>query len=188
MLPSTITASLLLAAIGGVAGSPFDLWERTTENGQCTGANNALGVCVSTSSCTEAGGSYISNACPDQPDNIKCCTKSSCGSGGSCKWTSKCASGNTVGGLCPGPSDFKCCLPASSSSGDGGSSSSSNLGEKILAKAKTAKGDPCMKCSTATIYSTYADDLQTFGVAEAAPDLPAAASTARGLYLGPSAP
>ncbi|KAL9053167.1 MAG: hypothetical protein Q9206_004038 [Seirophora lacunosa] len=51
------------------------------------------------------------------PDNIRCCTKASCGSGGNCRFTSTCASGRTLTGLCPGPTDFKCCLPGTSPSG-----------------------------------------------------------------------
>ncbi|KAH8898739.1 hypothetical protein GQ53DRAFT_802273 [Thozetella sp. PMI_491] len=106
---------------------------RSTENGPCTGAGGAPGVCVATSKCSSAGGTYISNACPGTPEDIKCCTKTSCGSsGGNCRWTSQCASGLTESNLCPGPTDFKCCLP-------GGST---NLGQQILAKAKTAAGTP----------------------------------------------
>ncbi|KAH8647864.1 hypothetical protein BX600DRAFT_530854 [Xylariales sp. PMI_506] len=127
MLRSTITAYFVLSLLGAAVASPFELWERSVENGQCTGAGGA-----------PAGGSYISNACPGTPNDVKCCTKPTCGSGGNCRWTSQCASGNTISNQCPGPSNFKCCLPASS----GGSSSSSNVGAKVLAKAETAEGTP----------------------------------------------
>lgn len=40
-------------------------------------------------------------------------TKTSCGSGGNCRWTDQC-SGTTKSGLCPGPDGFKCCLPTTS--------------------------------------------------------------------------
>jgi hypothetical protein len=125
------------------------------ENGQCNGANNTPGVCVSTSSCTSAGGSYISNACPDQPEDIKCCVKPTCGSGGSCKWTSQCASGKTVSDLCPGPAEYKCCLPKAADSGNDKKTDpkdtsdddpkDDNFGERILAKAKAAEGLPFMQ-------------------------------------------
>lgn len=96
---------------------PVDaLAERSVVNGACTGSGGALGVCISTSSCTSGGGKYISNACPGTPDNIKCCTKTSCGSGGNCRFTSSC-SGHTLTGLCPGPDNFKCCVPGSGTGG-----------------------------------------------------------------------
>ncbi len=45
--------------------------------------------------------SYARHFCPR--------TKTSCGSGGNCRWTDQC-SGTTKSGLCPGPDGFKCCL------------------------------------------------------------------------------
>jgi len=111
-----------------------NIHERSTINGECTGKGGAPGVCIHTAACSDAGGSYISDACPDTPDDVKCCTKTSCGSGGNCRWTSQC-SGSTVSNLCPGPTDFKCCLSGGSSGG--------NIGEQILAKAKEAEGTPC---------------------------------------------
>ena len=89
------------------------LVERAVENGPCTGSGGAPGVCIATAKCTSGGGTHISNACPGTPTDIKCCTKTSCGSGGNCRWTSQC-SGNTLTGLCPGPVDFKCCVPGGS--------------------------------------------------------------------------
>ncbi|EFE33521.1 uncharacterized protein ARB_07466 [Trichophyton benhamiae CBS 112371] len=91
--------------------------QAATLNGPCTGARGAPGICISTSSCTKAGGSYISNACPGLPIGIKCCSKTSCGDGGNCRFTSACSSGNTQAGLCPGPSSFQCCLPKASGGG-----------------------------------------------------------------------
>lgn len=95
-----------------------DLVERATLNGPCTGSGGAPGVCISTGDCTSGGGNYITNACPGTPDNIRCCTKTSCGNGGNCRFTSSCST-STLTGLCPGPADFKCCVPAG---GGGGSS------------------------------------------------------------------
>ncbi|KAF7335233.1 hypothetical protein MSAN_02333700 [Mycena sanguinolenta] len=83
------------------------------ENGPCS---SGPGVCISTSSCTAGGGSYTSGLCPNDPDDIKCCTKAPCASaslgGGQCLFTSNCTGGNhyVLTGLCPGPSNFKCCL------------------------------------------------------------------------------
>ncbi|KAF2440150.1 hypothetical protein P171DRAFT_476477 [Karstenula rhodostoma CBS 690.94] len=85
---------------------------RSSVNGPCTGAGGAPGVCISTSSCSNGGGSFISNACPGTAADVKCCVKTKCASGGSCKWTSQCG-GTTQSGLCPGPSNFKCCTPTS---------------------------------------------------------------------------
>ncbi|KAL1641280.1 hypothetical protein SLS58_006182 [Diplodia intermedia] len=106
----TIVSSLLFLLLL----SPTALAE---VNGPCTGAAHKPGVCIETSSCTKAGGTHIDGACPHDANDIKCCTKPSCGSGGTCKFVRDCETGSTKAGLCPGPSDFKCCLPTSSSSG-----------------------------------------------------------------------
>ncbi|PFH49316.1 glycoside hydrolase family 24 protein [Amanita thiersii Skay4041] len=94
---------IALSALAGIV--------RATLNGQCT-ANGIPGVCLSTTTCSSGGGTSIAGFCPNDPTDVRCCVKTSCGSGGNCRWTSQCASGNTVSGLCPGPSDFKCCLPS----------------------------------------------------------------------------
>jgi len=80
-------------------------------NGACT-ANSAPGVCISTGDCSSGGGTSHAGFCPNDPNGVQCCTKT-CGSGGTCRFTSSCASGNTASGLCPGPADFECCLSAS---------------------------------------------------------------------------
>ncbi|KAI4089317.1 MAG: hypothetical protein LQ344_005449 [Seirophora lacunosa] len=107
----------LVTAHGAHDAHPHQLYQRATTNGPCTGAGGRPGVCISTADCTADGGTHILNACPGLPDNIRCCTKASCGSGGNCRFTSTCASGRTLTGLCPGPTDFKCCLPGTSPSG-----------------------------------------------------------------------
>lgn len=118
-----LTRTFLLFAIS----SPFTtassvLASRAEENGPCTGASNAPGVCVATGKCTDAGGTYISNACPGTGDDIKCCTKPSCGTGGTgnCRFTSSCSTGVTESNQCPGPATFMCCMPEGSSGGGGG--------------------------------------------------------------------
>ncbi|KAF2679828.1 hypothetical protein K458DRAFT_313317 [Lentithecium fluviatile CBS 122367] len=83
-------------------------------NGRCIGSGNLDGVCISTSSCTAGGGRYVSGKCPNDPANIKCCTKTPCdGFGeGACTWTDICrASGaSPIPGKCPGPTNFQCCV------------------------------------------------------------------------------
>ncbi|KAJ3413933.1 hypothetical protein HDV05_007301 [Chytridiales sp. JEL 0842] len=121
-------------------------------NGPCTNSN---GVCVSTGACKAAGGSFKSNFCPNDPEDIKCCEKS-CSSGGKsgvCKFVSQCG-GTTVTGLCPGGNDFKCCLTG----GDGGAGKKPDtlgtgcLKEYAQRHATTIKMNTCL-----THWSTYAN-------------------------------
>ncbi|ORX86583.1 hypothetical protein BCR32DRAFT_216096, partial [Anaeromyces robustus] len=83
-------------------------------NGRCTGKT---GICISTGTCGDYNGSYVSGKCPNDPSDIKCCDdipcKSDDGRTGSCEClpVGNCSSGNTVSGKCPGGSDIKCCLP-----------------------------------------------------------------------------
>ncbi|CAA7265669.1 unnamed protein product [Cyclocybe aegerita] len=50
------------------------------------------GICITTSSCTNAGGTYASGYCPNDPSNVRCCHKT-CGGGGRCRFTSTCPTG-----------------------------------------------------------------------------------------------
>lgn len=96
-------------------------------NGPCS-ADGTPGVCISSATCSDSAGTSHSGFCPDDPADIKCCTKPDCGSGGNCRWTSQC-SGSSQAGLCPGPADFKCCLDGSdggSPGGDGEATSTSH--------------------------------------------------------------
>ncbi|MCJ1428268.1 hypothetical protein MMC29_006177 [Sticta canariensis] len=95
-------------------------------NGPCS-ADGTPGVCVSTATCSDSAGSSHSGFCPDDPADIKCCTKTDCGSGGNCRWISQC-SGSSQAGLCPGPADFKCCLDGGSPSDGGGGATSTSHG------------------------------------------------------------
>jgi len=105
-------------------------------NGRCSSGN---GVCVSTQSCSKAGGSYVSGLCPNDPNNIKCCNKTRCvtseGKVGSCKFTSNC-SGTSYSGLCPGGTNFKCCVEENPSTGG------STTGSKIVSYARQFIGNP----------------------------------------------
>ncbi|KAJ9661291.1 hypothetical protein H2198_002034 [Neophaeococcomyces mojaviensis] len=110
--------TLLIAASTSVDASLSERVEEyvlatLAENGPCVGRGGAPGVCISTQSCSNGGGTYISNKCPGTPENIKCCVKTACGTGnkGNCRFTSNCDSGKTETGKCPGPTDFKCCMP-----------------------------------------------------------------------------
>lgn len=97
-------------------------------NGPCS-ADGTSGVCISSATCSDSAGSSHSGFCPDDPTDIQCCTKTDCGSGGNCRWTSQC-SGSSQAGLCPGPADFKCCLIGSDggSPSDGGGATSTSHG------------------------------------------------------------
>lgn len=90
-------------------------------NGPCS-VNGVSGVCLKTADCSGGGGTSTAGFCPNDPADVKCCTKSSCGSSGDCRWTSSC-SGSTLSGQCPGPANFKCCVPASGGGGGGSSTS-----------------------------------------------------------------
>jgi len=106
-------------------------------NGKCSSGN---GVCVSTASCTKAGGTYKNGLCPNDPADIKCCNKSKCvapnGKVGSCMFTSACK-GTTYSNLCPGGSDFKCCVTSTSTK-----PTTSVNGNKIVSYAKQFIGNP----------------------------------------------
>ena len=104
------------AVIGVNSVCASALAERSVLNGACTGKGKAPGVCIATAKCSSGGGTYITGACPNLPNDIKCCTKTACGSGGNCRWTSQC-SHSSVSGLCPGPANFKCCVPSTSPGG-----------------------------------------------------------------------
>ena len=99
----------LLATIGPALGAV---------NGHCS-VNGTPGVCLHTDDCSSGSGTSTAGFCPDDPADVKCCTKPSCGSSGNCRWTSSC-SGTTLSGQCPGPSDFKCCIAKSGGGGGGG--------------------------------------------------------------------
>ncbi|KAJ9641367.1 hypothetical protein H2199_005337 [Coniosporium tulheliwenetii] len=105
------------ALLGAPIVQASALAERAVVDGPCTGAGGAPGSCISTAKCSAGGGTSITGACPGTPADIRCCTKTSCGSGGNCRWTSQCTTGNTLSGLCPGPADFKCCVPKSGGGG-----------------------------------------------------------------------
>jgi len=80
-------------------------------NGKCSNGKN--GICIATGTCSNYGGTYSSGYCPNDPSNIKCCENIKCkynGTTGSCKFTDQC-NGTPISGLCPGGTNFKCCIP-----------------------------------------------------------------------------
>ncbi|KAL8704489.1 MAG: hypothetical protein Q9201_002364 [Fulgogasparrea decipioides] len=109
-----------LALLALTAGTAF-----AAINGKCS-VNGVAGVCLHTADCKAGSGTSTAGFCPDDPDDVRCCTKSSCGSGGNCRWTSSC-SGTTLAGQCPGPTDFKCCVPSGGGGSGGGSSTNHQL-------------------------------------------------------------
>jgi len=87
-------------------------------NGKCTGRN---GICISTGTCQNYGGTSISGKCPNDPNDVKCCDSITCehnGSYGTCMFTDQC-DGEKISGLCPGGSDFKCCIKSTKVEGVG---------------------------------------------------------------------
>ncbi|KAG4085838.1 hypothetical protein H8356DRAFT_1298189 [Neocallimastix lanati (nom. inval.)] len=81
-------------------------------NGKCSSGN---GVCISTTSCISSGGSYVRGLCPNDASNVECCNKkcSYNGKSGQCKFINQC-NGSSYTDLCPGGSDFACCIDSSS--------------------------------------------------------------------------
>ncbi|KAG0002412.1 hypothetical protein BGZ80_008866 [Entomortierella chlamydospora] len=75
------------------------------------------GSCVSTTSCASSGGTSTKGYCPNDPNDVRCCTYGTCKSNGvpgKCVSTSSC-SGKSIAGLCPGPTNIQCCIPTSTS-------------------------------------------------------------------------
>lgn len=75
-------------------------------NGHCTGsaatgAWKDYGICVKTSTCNSFKGAYKSGACPNDPDDVKCCVvgigdnsgENPCGGVSYCEWTSDTCNG-----------------------------------------------------------------------------------------------
>ncbi|KAL8846553.1 MAG: hypothetical protein Q9221_008360 [Calogaya cf. arnoldii] len=109
--PAILSVAILIIPNLANAHGAHHLVERSLLNGPCTGAGGAPGVCIPRAQCTSGGGQHIQYACQGLPDDVRCCTKTSCGTGGNCRFANTCASGNTITNQCPGPADFKCCLP-----------------------------------------------------------------------------
>ena len=123
------TSKYLAFALLTLSAAPTTL---AALNGRCNLADGTAGVCIHTADCSGGGGTSTSGFCPNDPADVKCCTKNCSGGGGSgsCKWASTCT-GTTLSGLCPGPTDFKCCI--TSSSGGGGNHQLSENGARFIA-------------------------------------------------------
>jgi len=79
-------------------------------NGACSYGKK--GICVKTSTCKNYGGTISNGNCPNDPNDVKCCSDIPCQTNnltGSCKFINEC-DGTTYSGLCPGGNDFKCCV------------------------------------------------------------------------------
>lgn len=160
-----------------------NLYPRSTLNGPCTQGNGQDGVCIAKSSCNDDGGNWVDNACPGLPENIKCCTKATCqkaSRSGDCRWSKNCGAGHdTLPGLCPGPSTFKCCVPKEDQAKSKPEpKQNSNLGEQILQKAMEAKGVDCKRPLIASSIF-YVNTYKTSGVGATAKGLPTVDTTAR---------
>ncbi|KAK4183643.1 hypothetical protein QBC35DRAFT_92459 [Podospora australis] len=91
-------------------------------NGRCTGSAatgnwGTHGICVTTGTCNSFAGAYKTGACPNDPDNVKCCVigvtpaaaTNPCGGASWCTWTGNSCGGSWVSNYCPGGSNYKCC-------------------------------------------------------------------------------
>lgn len=108
-----LSASIIMHSFYLLALFPFSAM--ATLNGHCTGADatgdwGEYGICIYTSTCADYNGATTNGACPDDPDDIKCCligvgpsvSDNPCGGSSYCDWTSNgCEFGNWVAGeLC----------------------------------------------------------------------------------------
>jgi hypothetical protein len=84
----------------------FPLAAMAALNGRCTGSKATgewaeHGICIRTSTCSDYNGVYKTGACPNDPDNVKCCiigvdgsaSTNPCGQYSYCDWTSHSCSG-----------------------------------------------------------------------------------------------
>ncbi|CAF1334025.1 unnamed protein product [Rotaria sordida] len=117
----------------------------------CT-AQNAIGTCISTASCS---GKSVSGYCPGAAD-IQCCIPqgSTCtanGKSGICISTNYCA-GTSVPGYCSGAADIQCCVAS-----DGGSSGSAAelCGSYVDATVMSITGNKNVAYSVVKIRSEH---------------------------------
>ncbi|EAU80873.1 lysozyme [Coprinopsis cinerea okayama7 len=103
MKPIALLSTIVFALTVSVQGAIND---------PCS-VNGTPGICITTTACANAGGTNAVGFCPNDPANVRCCTKK-CSTNGTCRFTNTCSSGNVLVGLCPGPSNFRCCIPSSS--------------------------------------------------------------------------
>ena len=79
-------------------------------NGRCGGS----GICIEESTCYAYKGRTVSGLCPNDPNSIKCCFNMKCDTStminGICKFVSDCTTHNIFSNLCPGGTNFKCCV------------------------------------------------------------------------------
>jgi len=86
-----------------------------------TCANGIKGICIDSDICGSYGGTTSTGNCPNDPNNIKCCSNIPCkadGMTGSCMFENEC-DGIVYSGLCPGGSNFKCCIKKTQTTGVG---------------------------------------------------------------------
>lgn len=94
----------------------FPLATVATLNGHCTGSAatgdwKEYGICIKTSTCNSYNGAYKSGACPNDPDDVKCCvigmgdsvSVDPCGGTSYCEWTSDTCNGVFKSSKCTPP-------------------------------------------------------------------------------------
>ncbi|KAG4106923.1 hypothetical protein H8356DRAFT_1624882 [Neocallimastix lanati (nom. inval.)] len=125
-------------------------------NGPCKNSN---GICISTQSCTIAGGTFQNGLCPNDPDNIRCCNKSCTykGYSGLCSFKSECA-GTYYTGLCPGNANFVCCINnpyTSNEKTSAGNDSNDSSSDKIKEEGYDGSTDGSINSSVDKIEEGY---------------------------------
>ncbi|KAF2224048.1 hypothetical protein BDZ85DRAFT_195316 [Elsinoe ampelina] len=107
----------ILAAVLAFTAAPAlgaTLEARSVLNGPCSVPNSNFpnGTCITTTACANGGGTSQRGYCPGTPDNVRCCYKADCsGSRSACLWTTDgSCKGRFLTNLCPGPTNFKCCV------------------------------------------------------------------------------
>lgn len=123
-------------------------------NDACS-VDSTPGVCIAKAQCSSASVINSMGFYPNEPTDIKNCTKPSYGIGGSCGWTVACT-GTTKTELCPGPADFKCSFPAST--GSGAHSLSSN-GVKFIAGFDAFRKDFCTDAAVSFLIRPFPPDV-----------------------------
>lgn len=102
-------------------------------------------ICVSTTTCSNYNGVFYTGKCPNDANNIKCCDNISCstnGKTGRCMFVNQCT-GTTYSGLCPGGSDFKCCITSTPSQTTTSSSAKDLVTTLLIFEEGTHKNGAC---------------------------------------------
>ena len=116
------TISFLLVAIATLSCA-LVLTPRATGDPCSTPSGD--GTCQLTSDCTSQGFN-LAGYCPNDPDNVQCCVKTTCSTSsgsGTCMNTGDSCGGSFVPGACPGDDTIQCCVADGGSGGGSGAPS-----------------------------------------------------------------